>query len=563
MPDNHDEKTFEEIIQSLPDLSKLKPKDIREYYQAEREYHRAQREKLKNERHRPNTYSKLMPRIAGLFLLIFLTSIGLYTVLYVHKSYSSYNKSSQITEVKGSNDKKPAKQREKGVIDVIDDITNLMESFFLWLQVVMAVTFGVIAYLQWRDAQRQATQQETFTSYVESSTDFMSNASEMIDAMTRAIEFNDKIKKEVEDLQQEKAARTEEKAQQRRAEQDVKSKINQRVLEFVGREHRNEAQFSTRLRKEMEELEELRKDAKNIIRREELSNEFNLLYGQYCERVLTKIDEAIQVYTLCLDSKRLKNMTPAIKASFYRNRGLGYIYTNKFDEAISDLSKAANSYPQGEDLNLRLICTAKLISYRRNQGHYTLKSILDEFEHLDTILTTRVRCRPIHSTTFFSELRRWYASALMFDNIEIPNIEKARELLEWSQHDESHHLDWLKFRLKLIEGSPTDQNVLKDYHNTCVQEASVTTSMPDQITLRMKNLVYSIFGADTDYEKLFAELRGSIQHQYDKEDNTVLLVYSLLEETYVPLKQLKEQLDKLTADDIKNSIIQGPQSIKI
>ena len=158
--------------------------------------------------------------------------------------------------------------------------SDLFNSFLLWLQVIIAITFGFIAYLQWRDSQRHAKQQEHFSNYVESSTDFMSNSASLIDSMDKFMKFDTQTREKVATF--EKTTKDKEEKIQ-----EAKERLNLWANEFFKHRHRHEQDLSEALRSAFpsKESERLRLS----LDLNQLNYEYQLIAGQYLKKLKQKL----------------------------------------------------------------------------------------------------------------------------------------------------------------------------------------------------------------------------------------------------------------------------------
>ena len=247
-------------------------------------------------------------------------------------------------------------------------ITSIFEQFILWLQVIVAVTFGFIAYLQWRDSQRQSRQQQTFTSYVESSTDFMSNSSELIGTMNSIMSLNKKIEDRLRSFE----AKEEQKIAQTRAVQD---KLDDWGIQFFNSNHRHQNNFNSLLKHQIPPQEAIRQTAGIEIKH--LSCQYQLNLGQFAEKVESKIVDAISAYSAVLELNLSKNALPRISEAAYKNRGLAKHYIGDFDGAIEDFTQGSMLNQEAQQSNHLFITNARLFKARLD---HSPRSVLDSIQ---------------------------------------------------------------------------------------------------------------------------------------------------------------------------------------
>ena len=443
---------------------------------------------------------------------------------------------------------------------------QLFENFLLWLQVIMAVTFGVIAYLQWRDAQRYAKQQEIFTnyetrqqelfgSYVDSSTRFMGNSADLINSLKTVFDFQKEVKDDLLEFKTFIQKREEEV-------QDMRNSINEWARGFVAHWHRHQSRFAERLKDEF--LKNKNNADRLGIDMKTLSADYIFIAGQYAERIATKATDAIDRYSEALrmyDGQTVHSK--AMQAAVYRNRGLAYLYTNRLQQAVSDFESASNVYGDGRDLNSRFRLTAELLRLRqlRFEGHEygmdedSWAKLKERFHLLLSKEYSAVDCKPMDIDEYLSQVRVWYAGMLLFDFNCLDYEDEIKELLFDVPHEEGNHqLDWMRFRASLTFGLSHyhSRQVLRSNISICSRALSRIVNNSERINLYIKKSVYQAYSDNKDmFSDSLAEAAGLLDVELAARDQDTLFVYSVFEERYVSLERLKDKLENVDIGVVK------------
>lgn len=434
----------------------------------------------------------------------------------------------------------------------INAVSTLFGSFLHFLEVIMAISFGVIVYLQWRDTRRQDEMQTSFLQYVEGVTDSVQNSSNLISTMrdmmaiqTSSHEETIRINKQIEDQERE-----------RNSYRDV---INNWAREFNRRFSRHQRESYGRLERQYDLHR--RDAATHSITSDNLCPEFSLLGGIFYEKVETQFAEAKLHYEKALnlalpnEGESEQKVNPALVAAIRRNYGSCLHYLACYDEAQEQFDKAVSEFPEGSDLNRRLSLQTQLQKARTRHANNEiddtqfanlLTEICAGFSDLEAnIKPERPTWAPVDIVEHRTWLAYWHVSALL--DLKTPEAaqEATNVLANGRLRGTWSIINAIRIGHAEMTGGQVDSKTVHKYIEDCRVELAQQENLSDRITLCMRLMRFHSHIGDTDGVKYWkVHARGELEKLRGTGERGVH-VFSVVSNSFIAPDDIERELEEL------------------
>jgi len=469
----------------------------------------------------------------------------------------------------------------------VGDLSQLFQAFLLYLEVVMAVAFGIIVFLQWRESQRQSAQQEAFTNYVTSSSEFMDNASGLLSSMQAFMDMQERNQAKTSAMEsqlQERIDKTksDEAIVEKELSDNIKT-IDGWAQLFNRNFHRHQRDSYTRLKAEFEDWSA--RAATFGLQPHQLCPEYSLIAGIYKEKIRSLFLVAIKSYIKAKDladpeDESRPRSVAHVQAAIRRNLGLCYHFVGEYDKANELFLDAASEYPLARDLYVRLSLQTQLLKARAQfkKNEITeiafieeVKRLKVEFQELERVEFEQITSLPLEKTEHRAWLAYWYVSLLMHGT-EPDDFAIAERLLgngrlaeNWSiinslkigfatKVANSTDIDAVQRYFQNPANLTTFQNPdkvklfanpekVKQYIVDCRVELRLETNHSERITLMMRMLRFLAFLKNREkWEDLRDDLRGELA-LFRQSGEKGVLIFSVISDCYCLPDQIEKELD--------------------